>query len=244
MSASGNPSTSGFGDLDGNNIVVAAEGRVRTDFFGFTGHQTFGTTFSNKKANSIDQRLDKDVIENSDLQIKKGSWNIYYNFDQYLYEPKKGADQGIGLFGRLGVSDGNPNFMKFFASFGMGGKGMFDGRPNDKFGIGYYFININNPTIHGPASKQEIFTRRVRTRGLLQCCHNTLVVVDARFAGPYWGSEKDDQARSRSRRVTSARHTQHWHNDGLRRAAAGGVLIRLSEYKKNSIDAQPMSGNT
>ncbi|HEY7321565.1 MAG TPA: carbohydrate porin [Candidatus Binatia bacterium] len=155
MSASGNPTTSGFGDLDGNNIVVAAEGRVRTDFFGFTGHQTFGTTFSNKKANSIDQRLDKDVIENSDLQIKKGSWNIYYNFDQYLYEPKKGADQGIGLFGRLGVSDGNPNFMKFFASFGMGGKGMFDGRPNDKFGIGYYFININNPTIHGPLQSRK-----------------------------------------------------------------------------------------
>jgi porin len=136
MSASDNPTTSGFGDLDGNNIVVATEGRVRTDFFGFTGHQTFGTTFSNKKANSIDQRLDKDVIENSNLQIKKGSWNIYYNFDQYLYEPKKGADQGIGLFGRLGVSDGNPNFMKFFASSAWAAKACSTDGPTTNSALG------------------------------------------------------------------------------------------------------------
>jgi porin len=156
MSANGVPTTSGFGDLNGNEVAVAAEGRVRTDFFGLTGHQTFGTSFSNKTFNSIDQRLDRDVIQNGTFRTKKGSWNIYYNFDQYLYEPKKGADQGIGLFGRLGVSDGNPNFMKFFASFGVGGKGMFESRPNDKFGIGYYFININNPTIEGPLQTTEL----------------------------------------------------------------------------------------
>ena len=147
MSASNSPTTSGFGDLNDNNLVVAAEGRVRTNFFGFTGHQDFGTSFSNKNFTSIDQRLDRDVIENGALRTKKGSWNIWYNFDQYLYEPKKGEDKGIGLFGRLGVSDGNPNPMKFFASFGVGGKGMFESRPNDKFGFGYYFLNMSNPSI-------------------------------------------------------------------------------------------------
>jgi porin len=149
MSANGQPNTSGFGDLNGNAIVVAGEGRVRTDFFGFTGHQLFGTTFSNKKFTSTDQRLDRDVIENRALRAEKGSWNIYYNFDQYLYEPKKGADQGIGVFGRLGVSDGNPNFMKFFGSLGVGGKGLFESRPHDQFGLGYYYINIDNPRLQG-----------------------------------------------------------------------------------------------
>jgi porin len=91
--------------------------------------------------------LDRDVIENSVVRTEKGSWNIYYNFDQYLYEPKKGADRGIGVFGRLGVSDGNPNFMKFFGSFGVGGKGMFESRPHDQFGWGFYYINIDNPRL-------------------------------------------------------------------------------------------------
>jgi porin len=154
MSGSGNPTTSGFGDLNGNDIVVAGEGRVRTDFFDLTGHQLFGTTFSNKKFTSIDQRLGS-IIETRTLKTEKGSWNIYYNFDQYLYEPKKGADRGVGIFGRLGVADGNPNFMKFFSSFGVGGKGMFESRPHDQFGFGFYYLNINNPSIRGPLQTRD-----------------------------------------------------------------------------------------
>jgi porin len=156
LSGANSPTTSGFENLNGNDIVVAAEGRLRTDFFGLTGHQLFGTTFSNKKFTSIDQRLDRDTIENGALRAEKGSWNIFYNFDQYLYEPKKGVDRGVGLFGRLGVADGNPNFMKFFSSFGMGGKGMFESRPNDKFGVGFYFMNISNPTIQGPFQTRKL----------------------------------------------------------------------------------------
>ncbi|HTN69660.1 MAG TPA: carbohydrate porin [Methylomirabilota bacterium] len=148
MSANGKPTTSGFENLNGNAVVVAAEGRVRTNFFGLTGHQDFGTSFSNKKFTSTDQRLD-DIVETRTLKPEKSSWNIWYNFDQYLYEPKKGVDRGVGLFGRLGVSDGNPNFMKFFGSFGVGGKGVFDSRPLDQFGLGYYYINIDNPKLQG-----------------------------------------------------------------------------------------------
>ena len=107
MSANGQANTSGFEDLNGNAISVAGEGRVRTDFFGLTGHQLFGTTYSNKKFKSIDQRLGS-IIEIRTLRPEKGSWNIYYNFDQYLYELKKGVDRGVGVFGRLGVSDGYP----------------------------------------------------------------------------------------------------------------------------------------
>jgi porin len=149
LSANGLPTTSGFGDLNGNDIVVAGEGRVRTDFFGLTGHQLVGTTFSNKRFTSTDQRLGS-IIETRTFRPEKGSWNIYYNFDQYLYEPKKGVDRGVGVFGRLGASDGNPNFMKFFGSFGVGGKGMFESRPHDQFGWGFYYINIDNPRLQGP----------------------------------------------------------------------------------------------
>jgi porin len=154
MSANGSASTSAFSDLNGNAIVVAAEGRVRTDFFGLTGHQDVGTSFSNKQFTSIDQRL-RSIVETRALTPEKGSWNIWYNFDQYLYEPKKGVDRGVGLFGRLGVADGNPNLMKFFASFGVGGKGLFDSRPLDQFGLGYYFINIDNPKLQLPFQTRE-----------------------------------------------------------------------------------------
>jgi porin len=150
LSSTGKASTSGFNDLDGNNLTLAGEGRVTTDFFGLTGHQLFGATFSNKKFTSFDQSLRFVVESRGALEGKKGSWNAYYNFDHYLYEPKKGSGQGVGIFGRFGASDGNPNPMHFFYSIGVGGKGIIPSRPIDRFGLGYYYIDVNSPKFVGP----------------------------------------------------------------------------------------------
>jgi porin len=140
----GQASTSGFSDLKQNLLTFVGEGRMRTDFFGLTGHQLLGATTSNKEFTSIDQNA-RFIIQNGAIENKKGTWNIYYNLDQYLYEPKKGSGQGIGIFGRFGASDGNPNFMHYFYSIGIGGKGIIPGRPLDAFGIGYYYMDISSP---------------------------------------------------------------------------------------------------
>ena len=149
LSTGGKASTSGFDDLDANHLTFAGEGRVRTDFFGLTGHQLFGATFSNKTFSSIDQSA-RFIFENGSLEKKHGTWNIYYNFDQYLYEPKKGSGEGIGIFGRFGASDGNPTFMHFFYSLGIGGKGVIPNRERDRYGFGFYYIDVSNPTLQGP----------------------------------------------------------------------------------------------
>jgi porin len=148
MSSTGKASTSGFDDLDDDNLTFAGEGRVRTDFFGLTGHQLLGATYSNRKFTSIDQSA-RFIFENGAFEGKKGSWNVYYNFDQYLYEPKKDSGEGVGVFGRFGASDGNPNFMHYFYSVGIGGKGMIPGRSRDRFGFGFYYIDVSNPELQG-----------------------------------------------------------------------------------------------
>jgi porin len=148
LSSTGQASTSGFDDLDGDNLTFVGEGRVRTDFFGLTGHQLFGAVFSNRNFSSLDQNA-RFIFENGAFEGKKGSWNIYYNFDQYLYEPKKGSGEGIGVFGRFGASDGNPNFMHFFYSLGIGGKGVIPSRHNDRYGFGFYYIDVNSPKLQG-----------------------------------------------------------------------------------------------
>ncbi len=45
--------------------------------------------------------------------------------------------------------------MHFFFSFGVGGKGIIPGRPVDRFGIGYYHIDVNNPKLTGPLATRE-----------------------------------------------------------------------------------------
>jgi porin len=150
LSSTGKASNNGFDDLDGNNLTFAGEGRIRTDFFGLTGHQLFGAVFSNRKFTSIDQNARFVIESRGGLEGKKGSWNIHYNFDQYLYEPKKGSGEGVGIFGRIGASDGNPNPLSFFGSLGVGGKGVIPNRPHDRFGFGFYYIDVESPKFQGP----------------------------------------------------------------------------------------------
>jgi porin len=155
ISANGEAYSTGFDTLDTNKMSYIAEGRVRTDFIGMTGHQLLGGVFSNKNRKSADPRLSLDP-ETRLTGEKTDSWVVYYNFDQYLYEPVKGSGKGFGLFGRFAVTDGNPNFMQYFYSLGLGGKGMAASRPNDSFGFGGYYIDIKSPSLTSPLGR---FTR-------------------------------------------------------------------------------------
>ena len=148
LSSTGKASTSGFDDLNDDNLTFAGEGRVRTDFLGLTGHQLLGATYSNRKFTSIDQNA-RFIFDNGAFDEEKGSWNVYYNFDQYLYEPKKGSGEGIGVFGRFGASDGDPNFLHFFYGVGIGGKGVIPTRESDRYGFGFYYIDVKNPEFQG-----------------------------------------------------------------------------------------------
>jgi len=149
----GEAESSGFDTVFKGNTNYAIEGRMRTDFFGLTGHQLVGLTYSTRNFSSLDQSLHI-IIENGNIEKKDNSWSLHYNFDQYLYEPKKGSGQGIGIFGRFGASDGNPNPVHYFYSLGIGGKGVL-GRPLDQFGIGYYYMDISNPKFTGPLGTRE-----------------------------------------------------------------------------------------
>ena len=158
LQTNGQASTIGFSDLHSNQLTFTGEARVRTDFFGLTGHHLIGGGYSNKTFTSLDESL-RFSIENRTIEKQDGSWMVYYNFDQYLYEPQKGSGQGIGIFGRFGVSDGNPNPMHFSFSIGTGGKGIIPGRPLDRFGLGYYYIVVSNPNFTGLLGRTREFLR-------------------------------------------------------------------------------------
>jgi porin len=154
VSADGKASTSGLDNLNDDRLSYTGEARVRTGFFGLTGHQLVGAIYSNKDRTSTDQRL---VLEpgSNFIDQKSDSWSVYYNFDQYLYEPVKGSGKGFGLFGRFAVTDGNPNFMQYVYSLGVGGKGVMGCRPHDRFGIGWYYVDIKSATLEGPFATRE-----------------------------------------------------------------------------------------
>ncbi len=75
------------------------------------------------------------------LSVRDDSWAIYYNFDQYVWQPA--PDRGIGVFFRFGASDGEVNPIKYHYNAGIGGKGVIPGRPRDTFGVGWSRIELS-----------------------------------------------------------------------------------------------------
>jgi porin len=153
VDSNGRANTSGFDTaFEGNNTYVI-EGHLGTDFFGMTGHQLVGATYSGKDFSSLDQSL-RIIVENGSIKKEDDSWSVFYNFDQYVYEPNKG--QGVGIFGRFGASDGDANPIHYFYSVGVGGKGIVPGRALDEFGVGFYYIDVSNPEFTGLLADRDL----------------------------------------------------------------------------------------
>lgn len=131
-------STSGFDDLFGEGVAMAAELRLPTEFFGMPGHQLFAGTWSSRNYVSLgqDPRI---ILPNVPIAETSGSWSLYWNFDQYLMVDRCDASKGWGVFGRAGIADDDSNPLSYFLSCGVGGNSQIPGRSNDTFGVGYYF---------------------------------------------------------------------------------------------------------
>jgi porin len=87
-----------------------------------------------------------------------GNWGFWYDFDQYLYTCPDDKDQGFGLFGSFGWGQPEFNPVNTFYSFGLGGKGVIPDRPKDRYGVGYFCMNISDefPSILNAQKEQGV----------------------------------------------------------------------------------------
>ena len=136
----GVPESAGLDKLFENGASFVAETRFTTRFCGLKGHQLIGGSYSTSDYAELDQRAANFVIPGLPVGESDQSWSYYLNVDQYLYQPDPEKDRGIGIFARYGKSDGIANPLEYFASVGVGGKGMIPERENDGFGLGYSYF--------------------------------------------------------------------------------------------------------
>ncbi len=121
---------------------MSAELRVPVTIGGLPGHQLLGGTWNSRDFVSLgqDPRI---ILPDAPIARQSGSWSLYWNCDQYLYVDPYNAACGWGVFGRAGIGDDETNPLAWFVSGGVGGTGMFCGRPADTFGAGYYFAGTS-----------------------------------------------------------------------------------------------------
>lgn len=149
LSPTGKANSADFDQLYKDGVVLAAELRAGIKPFGLPGHQLIGGTWNSKTFTTLEQdpRVVLTLLGRPDgvpVQQQSGSWAVYYNFDQFLDMTKADGSQGIGIFGRSGLADGDTNPIEHFYSFGIGGQGMLPGRERDRFGIGFYYSSFSS----------------------------------------------------------------------------------------------------
>ena len=77
-------------------------------------------------------------------RTKDDSWHFGIKATHLLLESPTDPDKGLGVYGKAVVFDGNPNRIKAYFSGGLAGHNMVPGRPDDVFGIGYYYYNFRD----------------------------------------------------------------------------------------------------
>jgi porin len=129
----------GLKDPFADGVTIRGSVSFPVTMNGLTGHQGLATSYSNKPGTDLQTIDDIPLPEGSSRATKDDRYYFAYTIDQFLYRSAANPKEGIGLFGQFGVSEGNPNPLKWMAFGGIGGTGLVPHRSQDTWGLGYYY---------------------------------------------------------------------------------------------------------
>lgn len=170
---------------DGVNISVGAtwNGAIggRASSVGVT------STVSTKRGLDLGDVLLPPGLESS---TRKGSYNIAVQLNHLLVESPVTKGQGLGIYARAAIADGNPNVFEQSAIGGIAGHAIIPGRPRDSFGIGgfyYKFSNVLQDTVAPLATFKD--ERGVEAWYSLAVAPWFKLTADAQFISPARGKQ-------------------------------------------------------
>lgn len=117
----------------GTTYATAISDRPTT--FSLTG------TYSTKEGADLNDFLLPPDVESG---TRQGSYAITFQFSHLLYQLPDNPREGWGLYFRGTISDGNPDPIRASIIAGIGGKGLFANRSQDRFGLGVFYWNFSS----------------------------------------------------------------------------------------------------
>jgi porin len=135
--------TRGLDDLFERGYVIIPDFTLRTNIFDLPGTHNFGGTYSTASYRSIERASYLNLRFPSGGARENNSWSLYYNSFQALWADADNEEHAWGVFGMLGISDGNPNPIRYVANGGIAGQGVIPGRELDTFGVGFFYLGLS-----------------------------------------------------------------------------------------------------
>jgi porin len=121
---------------DGRTYSLSAT--VPTKIFDLPGFYGAKVAYSDKKGTDLDTIPGIALPNGTTFRRQKQGYRYFaLSMQQYLYVVPDAPGQGVGVFADFGVSDGNPNPIKWHLVAGISGTGVFD-RPLDRWGVAYF----------------------------------------------------------------------------------------------------------
>lgn len=136
--------SSGFDELFEDGVALTGALSLPTKFSGKLGAHTFGFTWNNRKQTALGQDPRVVLPGFPPVQVSE-AWSLFWSGFQYIGtydDPTK----GWGVFAAAGISDENPTLTRTWMNAGIGGNVPLHGRPNDRFGVGWFYNELSSET--------------------------------------------------------------------------------------------------
>jgi porin len=133
----------GLSDLFADGVTFAPGINFPAKYRGKTARHSFGGAITTKKYTPFDA-IKQAIIPGppiNPIEPQRGSWSVNYTFRQYIVE--RARRDGWGFFGQVSLADQDTSPITTFFDVGLGGNGLFTGRPRDEFGIAYAYTDLS-----------------------------------------------------------------------------------------------------
>ena len=149
---------SGLEDAFSEGFTLRANVDIPVNIGGLPGHQGFTALYSTFDGTNLeDPGLELPELPAGTPNTKSERYYFAYTFDQTLFQRGGKSKEGMGVFGQIGVSDGNPTRLYWSALAGISGRGMIlPGRTDDNWGVGVYYDAISPHLIDAVAPQLKV----------------------------------------------------------------------------------------
>ena len=137
--------TSGLSDVFDSGAVVIGYYRIFTDFGGLPGSHALLGIYSNGTYTSVDP-LTWSFVPGVGIVAGKedGTYNGAYFLEQKLWVDAANPKRNVGILSAVGMSDGNPNPIRWSMFASLQAEGFSSHRPLDSFGVGFFYTGLSS----------------------------------------------------------------------------------------------------
>ncbi len=137
--------TIGLEDLYSRGVVIVPDLILRGEIFDRPSTLNLGGTYSNAQYTSVDPASYLILPQVGIVAGQEtGSWSLYANGYHALWVDPADKTRTWGVFGQFGISDGNPNPVRYVANGGIAGRSMLPSRTLDTFGAAFYYLGLSD----------------------------------------------------------------------------------------------------